>query len=169
MGHSRILFGIISLLTFLFFGMSAPEGGGQSKEKPPITIRADDIGDKVMVLGRLGHPLGEMMTVKGVWAAPKSTESWKDRLIFHVTSVNGKQLAEPAIFNVYVVDVVDRARKTVCPSAGELWEVRAYENWSLRNQPADYWKEVNMQIPSPAPQNGAQLVGVLVQSKPAAK
>ena len=49
------------------------ESPGQSPNatKPAVQqVRATDIGKRVEILGLLGRPLGELVTVRGVWDYP---------------------------------------------------------------------------------------------------
>ncbi len=63
----QIGFGILAvcLITCVSTTSSARLSG--EDRKAPTTIRADEIGRTVKVLGRLGCPLYEMMAVRGTW------------------------------------------------------------------------------------------------------
>jgi hypothetical protein len=70
----------------------------QEASKPAVQrIQASGIGDTVSIIGRLGYPLGELLTIQGEWDVPeaiKRGELVKDAqvMLFIVKSVNGKKL-----------------------------------------------------------------------------
>ncbi len=70
----------------------------RAESKPSMnTVLATDIGNRVIIIGRLGVPLGTPVTVKGNWSLPEGiTKGFGLRL--NVTSVNGEQLDHPVVF-----------------------------------------------------------------------
>ena len=132
------------------------------KPQAPVTVRAEEIGRSVTVLGRLGHPLHEMMTVRGVWLESDEVLSKPDNpLRFHVTHLNARQL-DPAIeFHVYDIMVQEKPGIEVEPAKDEQWELRAYETWPVRDHPQDYWAEFDEPSPAPPPHGATRLFGVL--------
>jgi len=123
--------------------VSSPDG----KEAAQVTkVSVTDIGKKVIIIGRLGEPLREIMSVQGRWAYPDQSQgSTKDySLLFHVTHVKGRQLDQPVVFAT--VHAVTERRgapqpQEVKPREGETWELRAYETGGYCGEPDDYWKE----------------------------
>src|SRR5262245_53336621 len=63
----------------------------QPRPQPPPQqrVNVDEIGGSVVLIGRLGKPLGEKMTVRGQWVpAPQRAKDNSPR--FNVTEVDGK-------------------------------------------------------------------------------
>lgn len=139
---------VILLVTSAMFGASLVLAEDQP---PPATVSVADIGTKVALVGRLGQPLGAMMTLRGRWAYPvESPGPVKDNSIrFTVSHVNGKQLAQPVEFNVAQIDAVSADGKSAIPGRregqaaldGVSWTFRAYETGRFDKIPEEYWKE----------------------------
>jgi hypothetical protein len=58
-----------------------------------LKVLASDIGTRVQIIGRLGYPLGELVTIRGAWIRPCGLPNQPvkdDTPYFSVTSVNGK-------------------------------------------------------------------------------
>lgn len=119
------------------------------------TVSADDLDSgEAVVIGRLGSPLKTMLNVRGTWQRGRSP---KDRgPSFHVTHVNEKALDEPVIYYESVVhvryprppwDKDDESKKSPPPSAGQTWEMRAYETGEFFDSPPEYEKELGMLLP----------------------
>jgi hypothetical protein len=109
-----------------------------------IKVTAADLGaGRVIVIGRLGIPLRTMASVRGKW---KPSDSDKDPgLRFFVSHVNHKALTEPVEFHRALVEVLKvdgQNREEMKPSAGEEWELRAFETGGFRGQPGEYWEEL---------------------------
>ena len=89
--------------------------------------RWSDIPKQVQIIGKLGLPLGKLLTVGGMWTAPPPEKAaWP---IFVVNRVNGSPLGQPAEFDdVGPVDPttgenVEFTKRIV----GEEWELRGVE------------------------------------------
>jgi hypothetical protein len=100
-------------------GASTPEvrqravsrSAGEDRERVR-QILATDIGTRVLIIGRLGKPLAEMITIRGQWVEPdfrdrartqnerkSDPSSPKDPLPrFRVFEVDGRKLEEPQTF-----------------------------------------------------------------------
>jgi hypothetical protein len=139
------------------------------KQEAAKTIRVDDLvyaesahkKDKTVVIGRLDHPLREVVSVKGVWVDP-GPDVKDSSLRFQVTEVNGKELTKPVVFYGYSVGVVTKQNKNINPStAGEKWELWAYEAWTNYDHPQKYLDELGVPPASPPQRNQTQLIGVL--------
>lgn len=113
-----------------------------------VSVDGLDSG-KVVVIGRLGSPLETMLTIRGTW---KQSRMAKDSgPVFHVTHVNGKAFDEPVIFHRTLVrvrfsfafDKNDSRNDGPTPSAGQSWEIRAYETGGFSGNPAEYQKELS--------------------------
>ncbi len=70
--------------------------------QPPVQkVLVSDIGKRVQIIGRLGYPLGELVTIRGAWIRPRGLPNQPlkdDTPYFSVTSVNGRRLETPVIF-----------------------------------------------------------------------
>ena len=119
-------------LNFLRLGVGRTlvmEYGTGGRQDPVSTVRAEDIGRTVTVLGRLGKPLREMMTVRGIWEELTGPQDKPDeRLRFRVTHVNGSTLQRCVNLHRYDLEVVKKDREEVEPAKGEVWKFRAYGN-----------------------------------------
>jgi hypothetical protein len=138
-------------------------------EQAPKTIGVDDLvyvenarqKDKTVVIGRLGQPLREVMSLKGIWVDPGKLV--KDRsLRFQVLEVNGRELDKPVDFYLRCVEVVKERDNKIRPTAaGEKWELRAYEAWTNYGHPQKYWDELGVPPGGAAQRNKTTLIGVL--------
>lgn len=91
-GEGILMTNTMKLVTIvaIILGINASGPGTQNapKDKKMITVRAQDIPETVQIIGRLGQPLGSLLTVRGKWI---DIGPWKgDSLIFQVDLVNGK-------------------------------------------------------------------------------
>lgn len=80
-----------------------------------VSVR--DIGTKVELVGRLGHPLGTFLTVDGTWGFPDQTKRpTKDySLRFTIHRVNDKALLTPIQIDVGSVKVTDQRGWSLIP------------------------------------------------------
>jgi hypothetical protein len=108
----------------------------QSKHR----IAVDEIGRTVLLVGRLGVPLGEKMEIVGRWHYPERPHSKDDSIRFSVTSVNGKTLAKSVEFNHEQLDFTNREHQALSQSDLEkqVWTLVAYETGSIRIIPDEY-------------------------------
>jgi hypothetical protein len=132
---------------FLVSG-AAPPPAKEGKAK--VEVRVAEIGEGVMLIGRLGVPLGEMMTVTGTWGHPDQSKGpTKDySLLFRVSAVNGEALKERMAFHVGDVVAVFKGGKDAIPRwqdhdklDGVTWTLRAYETGRFTRQPDEWWDE----------------------------
>lgn len=121
--------------------------GGSGEEQPKArTISADDLSSgKIVVIGRLGLPLRQMMTIRGTWDYPEQVPGRVlkiHELRFRVSHVDGKKLAKPLDFDKDLVQVTKIGdRNSLQPSQGEEWEFRGFETGSFRARPQQYYLE----------------------------
>ena len=126
-------FGILAVCLIAGNATTGPAGRAGEDRKPPTTIRAEDIGPTVTVLGRLGRPLREVTTVRGSWVASEPARSKPGAALrFRVTHVNGQPLPSPVDFGRHEVTVTAKPGDEAEPVKGEQWELRAYETWPVR-------------------------------------
>ena len=119
--------------------------------KPPTDISVNDIGGKIRLIGRLGEPLGKMMTVTGTWAYPSTPPgvlSKDGSLRFTVSHVNDKQLIKGITFNISQVSAVTKDGKNAMPKPedersldGLSWTLRAYETGRHNIEQKAFWTD----------------------------
>jgi len=136
--------------------------GDEPKGTHMTIIRAQDIPKTAQIVGRLGHPLGSLVTVRGRWISPGT--SVKDRLQFHVELVNGKQPDEPVKLDEMQVGKVFPLQKSgrkagpgetwdwqfrwggdkspPIPKDGEKWEMMGVETGAFEDYSAEAWKQI---------------------------
>jgi hypothetical protein len=115
--------------------------------EPAATVSVADIGTKVSLVGRLGQPLGKMMTIRGKWVKPSNFPK-PGAFLFIVSHVNGKQLTQPVEFDIGQMEVVMPNGKNALPDFkrqaeldGVVWTLRAYETGRFSTTPEEYWTE----------------------------
>jgi len=111
-----------------------------------VKVSVEDIGTKVLLIGRLGGPLGTMMDVKGTWVIPN--EAKDNSPLFQVSHVNGKELPKPVGFYIAQVTAETKEGKSALPTSDErkkldgvAWTMRAYETGEVHIVPKEYSKE----------------------------
>ena len=133
--------GMIIAIGFVMRSSAVPYARGQVGGKEPMQrVLATDIGSRVLIIGRLGLPLGEVVTVVGEWSRPKVPKpavddpnvrdlgAKYDVLGLNITTVNNKRLDTSARFewpgfsSLYPAE--NRADE---PKEGDVWEVRGIE------------------------------------------
>ena len=120
----------------------------QDLRSSEITVNAGDIGRRVQVIGLLGHPLGEMIDIRGHWRSP-APRSKERSLRFHVTEVNGQPIDRPVEFFQRDVQVRKENPK---PAHGAVWELRGIETGSFRGLPAPVYRaEIGLEEEGPCP------------------
>ena len=119
---------------------SGPAGGATiDADGTTQTILASDIGTRVRIIGRLGCPLGELVTIQGAWisldelaGAPVKDYSPS----FVVASVNGKKLEKPVPFEApFFTRAWDG--EAIPQKKGHVWELRGCETGGFRGTPEE--------------------------------
>jgi hypothetical protein len=110
-------------------------------EEPKLEVRMinyQDLLERVRIIGKLGRPLGELVTVRGKWTA---VEREKPTLpIFIIYQLNGKPLNPPAEFEH--IESVTNSDQGMTRTAGEVWELHGAETGGFEGFSEDVWKEV---------------------------
>jgi hypothetical protein len=101
---------------------TTPAVGAAMQESKVKMVNYRDIPERVQIVGKLGHPLGELVTVRGWWTTlllkPKPP-------VFVVDQVNGKRIDPPAEFDR--VQPVSEGSDGPVHAVGEEWELRGVE------------------------------------------
>ena len=134
----------------------------ESKDKPITTVRAQDIPKTVQIIGRLGQPLGDLMTIRGKWTSPGRFVK-DNALVFHVHLVNGKKPKEsPGLYDLQVSAIFPPwggrkpkrgeswdwrfewggSEPSPTPVEGETWEMMGVETGSFVDYSHDVWREI---------------------------
>lgn len=117
-----------------------------SGDAPPIpkgsTIKASEIEKTVRLIGRLGHPLGTIITIRGEWVGPtrlyKDVSDWPK---FRVDTVNGERLDE--VVEISRGNVVEFTRGPGHkPQVGETWEMKGSELGEYRGLPSEMYTDL---------------------------
>jgi hypothetical protein len=87
------------------------------------------------VLGRLGQPLGQIVTIQGVFADGTFTRMKKDDgwILVRVQVVNGQRLEHEQVFQY------ERAAKN-SPAVGSAFKFIGYETGGFTGEPAGVWE-----------------------------
>lgn len=86
-----------------------------------------DLDLKTRIAGRLGHPLGRILTIRGEWIDPVDPrKDIHDLPIFRVEMVNGKYLTDPVEFPRSAIRAFSDGTEHL-PATGEIWEMRGTE------------------------------------------
>ncbi len=111
---------------------------GPIEVQPPVQkVLTSDIGTRVQIIGRLGYPLGELVTIRGAWIQPRGLPNQPvkdDTPYFSVTSVNGKRLETPVIFDFFSEAW---GAEEIPRQEGPVWEVRGCESGGFRGTPRE--------------------------------
>lgn len=120
--------------------------GDELQDKRMVTVRVQDIPTTVQLIGRLGKPLGSLLTIRGKWIKPK--DNVKDNsLRFLVAFVGGKELSEKVEWNHAQIGAILSRPRGRGPKPGELWDWKF--DWGGSNPP-----------PAPADGDTWEILGV---------
>jgi hypothetical protein len=108
---------------------AADETSRQAEE----AVRAEDLVRQVAIIGRLGRPVGEMVTVCGTWYRLGATARLGE-CCFRVTQVNGEPLRDPLIWDEGSIEACVSG-KPMIPVAGATWELRGSEGGAVLGMP----------------------------------
>lgn len=142
----------VALVAVLAIGVrftAAPSAAAKDGDGK-IAVSVEEIGKTADLIGRLGKPLGTMVTIKGKWALPnRAVKSYSLR--FTVTEVNGAQLEKPLEFDIAQIIAVDSRGKSIMPKSencrkvdGQTWTLKAYETGRFHITPPEYDKAIGI-------------------------
>ena len=122
------------------------EKTSEKKSEPPMRkVLATDIGTRVQIVGRLGYPLGELVTIQGAWIRPPGPPGMPvkdDSPRFTVTHVNGKKLETPVSFDAFLFSEAWGVEE-IPRQEGPVWEVRGCETGGFRGTPREVWEDAS--------------------------
>lgn len=128
-------------------------------EQPVTQVHAADIPKRAQIIGYLGHPLGEIIEIRGEWRTHFFKGSF-DELRLHVTDVNGRELDQPIEFDGDIEKVDGAANRGPIPgrAAGDIWEMRGLEIGDTWRVPGQAYAEASgpegeWQVPGMRPGN----------------
>jgi hypothetical protein len=160
---------VLSVVSIISFVADERCACAELKDKPIITVRAQDIPQTVKILGMSGQPLGSLLTIHGKWIKPGMQE--KDAsLRFHVDLVNGQKPTENNdLHALQIISILpQKGRKpkpgetwdwrfdpggtepSPTPVEGETWEMMGVEKGAFESYSAEAWNEVGA-IPDQKP------------------
>lgn len=92
-----------------------------------LIVPLADLDLKARIGGRLGYPVGHVVTIRGEWIEPLGrVKNIADLPIFRVDSVNGRALEEPVEFTRSSIRGFMDSEQHI-PVAGDTWEIRGAE------------------------------------------
>ncbi|MCC7339011.1 MAG: hypothetical protein IT422_28275 [Pirellulaceae bacterium] len=108
-------------------------------------VSVEDVGTRLILIGRLGKPLGEEFEIRGHWHFPPTPYVKDYSLRFTVDSIDGKLIDKPIEFNYAQLRFLDREHHDVIPAYaehakldGECWTLIGYETGHIQIQPDEY-------------------------------
>lgn len=137
------------LVVVCLWGLIASISIAADQKPKTRSVHYSDMPGRVRIMGKLGRPLGQLVTVRGRWRAQDESKPGQPA-VFVVEQVGGRLLDPPAEFtDVEVVWKEDAAfeKKTV----GEEWELRGVETGGFVGFGDEVWEEVGMQAMSHPP------------------
>jgi hypothetical protein len=111
------------------------------------SLNVSDLDTDYELIGRFGHPLGTMLTIKGTWGYPDQSNGPTKvyDLQFRITEINGIPHTPPLVLDVWSVHVIDKQRQSLIPTHenhrdlnGVTWELRAFETGRYSCMPKEY-------------------------------
>jgi hypothetical protein len=143
--------------------MVATASFAQETRPSPILVKSSDIPSKIVIEGTLGHPIGTLLTIRGIW----SDVNAKDARRFVVDAVNGKELPDKIVlhdgqvvqyhYQHYKGRAGESAEpwtwkfawtgKTPAPDhkSGDRWEMMGIETARYEDPSPDFWNEIGGQ------------------------
>lgn len=141
---------LLALASSLLVQQRSISTGGEQKSEP-IMVNSSDIPDKVRILGKLGQPLGQLVTVRGKWTTPFLSKP-AELPVFIVNQVNDRPLDKPVEF-INVEPVGGREAEFAKKTVGEEWVLRGVETGGFEGFSDQVWAELG-QPPMARPPRG---------------
>tara|TARA_R110002111_G_scaffold221574_1_gene283811 strand:+ start:1149 stop:1640 length:492 start_codon:yes stop_codon:yes gene_type:complete len=154
----------------IVIGLLPASSTGEEPATSVQRVSVEDVHRSVVLIGRLGHPLGTMVTVEGTWGYPDQTKGpTKDySLQFTIHTVNEKRLARTLTLKTGAVHVIDQHGADLVPPHkrhaeldGVSWSLRAYETGRHTVEPDEYWRYRGPIAMIPQPAFASSIVGFI--------
>jgi hypothetical protein len=140
---------LLALASCLLVQLASISTGSDQKPEPRM-VHYNDIPERVQIIGKLGQPLGQLVTVRGRWTAPFPSKPAAP--VFMVNQVNGRPLDPPAEFDD-VEPVWGKDAEFTKKTVGEEWELRGVETGGFVGFSDKVWEELG-QPPMQRPPRG---------------
>ncbi len=101
-----------------------------------VVVLSDDIGSRAEIHGKLGLPLGRLMTIQGRCLREADQKEYSGYVVFRVAKVNGKGLDR--LIEIPVTTFGGRADSI---KVERTYELRGYEHGQFRGIPNDAYQE----------------------------
>jgi hypothetical protein len=124
---------------------------GSDQKPEPRAVHYGDIPERVQIIGKLGQPLGQLVTVRGRWTATFPSKP-AELPVFVVSQVNGHPLDPPAEFD-NVEPAWGKDTEFAKKMAEEEWELRGVETGGFVGFSDRVWEELG-QPPIQRPPRG---------------
>jgi hypothetical protein len=130
-----------------------------AERKTTLYVPFDSVGRSTRIVGRLGKPFGDLMTVRGHWVHLRGSAVFPDESgdgskgddwAFEVFQVDGVKLGKPIVFNKYLIRYAGiyygRAKRPMTipneiASSEGVWELRGFEDGECVGLPEDAERE----------------------------
>ncbi|QDT40735.1 hypothetical protein Pan241w_07930 [Gimesia alba] len=129
----------------------ASDQTGENRDKVLIDIGFYDLRDRYQIIGKLGKPLGEYSTIRGVWKRERATIGQRIRRFhrFYVTHIDGQELDKSVIINhrwdtISSYGVMPFKPAVPDPEETEVWEMRVVELMRNRGLAAGFNGEAGL-------------------------
>ena len=114
----------------------------EGKKKGTVSLSVNAIGKDVILIGRLGRPLGTPFEFAGQWHFPKKPYQKDGSIRFTIFSVDGKSLQVPITFNHEQLVFLNDKHESMVPEfadhktlAGQTWTLTGYETGRIQMFP----------------------------------
>lgn len=129
------------LAACLLVQLASISTAGDQKREPKM-VQYSDIPERVQIIGKLGQPLGQLVTIRGRWTAPFPSKPASP--VFMVNEVNGRFLNPPTEFK-NVEPVLGKDAEFTKKTVGEEWELRGVETGGFEGFSDEVWEELGQQ------------------------
>ena len=136
---------------------------GEDQQTDAIQVMAEDIPQRVQILGDLGYPLFTVLKVEGTWEKPPA-DSKDAGIRFRVTHVNGLELKTSREFSQARMHSAPGESGTMPdPAPGDTWHITCVESGGMVGFPPHVWEEFGVREPM-MPYNGRFMTQLYVPS-----
>jgi hypothetical protein len=152
LARGAFLIGVCICLVGVISSLPAEGDGSMAR-----TVASCELMTRIRIIGLMGHPLGEMISIEGVWYSRPRSKDGNAR--FRVMRINGVQLKRPVDFGPGLVSPLDRQGygpnrilehlKEIEPEIGDVWELRGFETGAVRGLSGQALKELGLAVQQP--------------------